>query len=62
MLLEWDMMYFVFNSLPNYKILALTKVKAFADHKSNIAKMIISVFDRVECIVIKRESELLIFP
>ena len=37
-----------FNSLPNNKILDQTKIKAFADNKLNVTKMIISVFDRVE--------------
>ena len=37
-----------FNSLPNDKIVEVTKLKAFADDKSNIAKMTISLFDRVE--------------
>ena len=37
-----------FNSLPNDKILTLTKLKAFADDKLIIAKMIISVCDRLE--------------
>ena len=33
---------------PNDKILEMTKLKAFTDDKLNIAKMIISLFDRVE--------------
>ena len=37
-----------FNPLPNDKILDLTKLKAFADDKSNVAKMMISLIDRVE--------------
>ena len=37
-----------FNPLPNDKILDVTKLKAFADTKSNIAKMTISLFDRAE--------------
>ena len=36
------------DSLPNDKILALTKLKAFADDKFNVAKLMISVFNRVE--------------
>ena len=36
------------NPLPNEKILDVTKLKTFADSKLNIAKMTISVFDRVE--------------
>ena len=34
------------NSVPNNKIIALTKFKAFADDQFNITKMMISVFDR----------------
>ena len=34
------------NSVPNYKIVALTKLKAFADDKINVAQTMISVFDR----------------
>ena len=33
------------NSLPNNKILGVTKLEAFADSKSNDAKMRISLFD-----------------
>ena len=36
------------DSLPNDKILALTKLKAFADDKFNVAKLMTSVFNRVE--------------
>ena len=32
----------------NDKILDMTKLKAFADDKLNIAEMMISIFDRVE--------------
>ena len=39
------------NPLPYDKILDQTKLKAFADEKLNVTKMIISVFDRVENIV-----------
>ena len=35
-------------SLPNDKILDLTRLKAFADFNLNVAKMIISFFDGVE--------------
>ena len=41
------------NLLPNNKILALTKLKAFADHKFNVAKMMISGFHLAENIVRK---------
>ena len=45
--------FMVFNSLPNDKIVALTNLKAFAfaDNKSNVPKIVISVFDRTENIV-----------
>ena len=35
------------NSLPNDKIVDVTKLKAFADDKLNVAKMMISLSDRV---------------
>ena len=44
-----------FNPFPYNKILDQTKLKAFADDKLNVTKMIISVFDRVESIVGKGE-------
>ena len=54
------------NSLPNDKILALTKLKAFADDKLIVAKRIISVFDMAENIVGKGENagnqHFLLFP
>ena len=40
---------------PHDKILDQIKLKAFADDKLNVTKMIISVFDRVENIVGKGE-------
>ena len=46
----------MFNPLPHDKILDLTKLKAFADDKINVAKMMISVSDRVENIVGKGEN------
>ena len=45
-----------FNSLPNDKILALIKQKAFADDIFSIAKMMISVFDKIETIVGEGEN------
>ena len=49
--------YIYVNSLPNNKILDLTKLKAYADDKINLAQMMISVFDdRVENIVGKGEN------
>ena len=47
--------YNVFNPFPQDKILGQVKLKAFADDKLNVTKMIISVFDRVENIVRKGE-------
>ena len=47
-------LYFL-NPLPDDKILDQTKLKAFADDKLNVTKMIISVFDNVENIVEKGE-------
>ena len=45
-----------FNPFPHDKVLDQTKLKAFADNKLNVTEMIISVFDRVENIVGKREN------
>ena len=44
------MMQFI-NSLSDDKILDVTNLKAFADDKLNVAKMKISLYDRVENIV-----------
>ena len=44
------------NYLPNDTFLDYTKLQIFADDKSNVAVMMISVFDRVEDIVAKGES------
>ena len=50
----------------NDKTLEVTKLKAFADDKIHVAQMMISVFDRVENIVGKRENagyqHFLLFP
>ena len=43
------------NPFPHDKILDQIKLKAFADHKLNVTKMIISVFDIVENMVGKGE-------
>ena len=43
------------NPFPHDKILDQTKLKAFADNKLNVTKVIISVFDRVENVVGKGE-------
>ena len=45
----------MFNPFPHDKILDQTKLKIFADDKSNVTKIIISVCDRVENIVGKGE-------
>ena len=54
------------NSLPNDKILALSKLKAFANDKFNVTKMMISVSYWVENIVGKGENagnqHFLLFP
>ena len=44
------------NPLPNDKILDLTKLKAFADNKLNVAKIIIFLYDRAENTVGKGEN------
>ena len=46
----------VFNPLPNNKTLEMTALKAFADDKLKVAKMMISLFDRVENTVGKGEN------
>ena len=43
----------IFNPLPYYKIWTLTESKAFADDKFNGAKILKSLFDRVENILRK---------
>ena len=48
--------------LPNHKIFEITKLKALADDKSNVAKMTISLFDRVENTVGKGENAFSPFP
>ena len=54
------------NSLPHSKVLDLIKFKAFADDKTNLTKMIVSVFDKLENIVGKGENagyqHFLLFP
>ena len=47
----------MFNSLPKDKILDVTKLKAFADDKSNVPKIANSLFGRVENTVGKREND-----
>ena len=46
----------VFNSLPNNKILALSKLKAFADDMFNVVQMMQFFLDRVENNVGKGEN------
>ena len=54
------------NLLPNDNISDVTKLKACAEDKFNIAKVMISLFDRIENIVGKRENagyqHFLLFP
>ena len=45
----------MFNPFPHDNILDHTKLKAFADEKLNVTKMIFSVFNTVENIVGKGE-------
>ena len=47
----------MFNPLPKDKILNMTKLKAFADDKSNAAKIANSLCDRVENTVGKGEND-----
>ena len=47
---------FFLYTLPNDKILDLSKLKAFADDKLKFDKIMISVFDSVENIVGKGEN------
>ena len=56
----------MFNSLPNDKILDVSKLESFADDKSSVTKMIISLFDEIENTVGKGENagyqHFLLFP
>ena len=56
----------LFNPLTENKILGLSKVKAFADDKSNVTQNIKVVFHRIENIVEKEENagyqHFLLFP
>ena len=38
----------IFNSFPNDRILDMTKLKAFADNKLNVAKTVVYLFNWVE--------------
>ena len=57
---------YMVNPLPNNKILNVTKLKAFADDKSNVTKMMISLYDREENTMGKEENagyhHFLLFP
>ena len=48
--------YWDFNSLPNDEVLGLSKLKSFADDKSNVTQNLKFVFRRVENIVGKGEN------
>ena len=56
--------WYTFNTRPNNKILFLSKLKSFSDEKFNVAKMMISLFDKVEKPCEKRRKCLVanIFP
>ena len=47
---------FKINPFPDKKQMTLSKLKAFANDKINVTKMIISVFDRVQNIMEKGEN------
>ena len=55
-----------FNPFPNDKFLDVTKLKAFADEKLNVAKISIFLFDKAENTVVKGENagyqHFLLFP
>ena len=46
----------MFKPAPNDNILDVAKLKAFAHDKFNITKVMISLFDRIENIVVKGEN------
>ena len=46
----------LFTSLPNNKVYACSKLKAFADHKTNVTENLKSVWERVENMVGKGEN------
>ena len=58
--------YIMFSPLPEDKILDWTELKAVANDKLDVAKIMISVYDRVENIVEKGENagyqQFLLFP
>ena len=49
-------LYIYINSLPHNKFLDLSKLKAFADYKLDLAEKLKTVLERVENIVGKREN------
>ena len=53
---DLECLFLLLNPLPNDKNWALTKLKALADDKFNVAKMLIFLFDGVENIVGKVEN------
>ena len=63
---DTQMTMFVFKPVPNDKILAWSKLIAFADNMLNVALMTISLFDRIENTVGKGENagyqHFLLFP
>ena len=63
---KMDLYRYIISSLPNDNFLDWTKFKAFADDNLNVAKRMISVYDRVENIVGKGENagyqHFLLFP
>ena len=55
-LLEVGIVWYRIKLLPNDKILALSKLKAFADDKFNVAQIVILLLDRIEDIAGKGEN------
>ena len=66
MVLTFNLTISMFKSLPNKEVLDMSKMNTLADNKFNGAKMMISVFDRVENMVGKGENadyqHFLLFP
>ena len=63
---QWAVWVFKLNSLQDDKIMDFAKLKAFADDKLNVAKVMFSVNNRIENIVGKGENAgnqyFLLFP
>ena len=51
-----DRFFTIINSLPNDKILHVTKLKAFADDKLNFVKTMVSLYNRLDSAVGKGEN------